>query len=84
MPQDRRRPQPDLIVESKLVEPKVVEPKVVDREDAAAQERKLQLVSQSEVHATHVAEVMRFLRNSGFDFSLEVDADDETMPRTLH
>ena len=74
MSQDRRRPQPDLIVE----------PKVADREDAAAQERKLQLVAQSEVHATHLAEVMRFLRTNGFDFSLEVDSDDETMPRTLH
>jgi len=73
MSQDRRRPQPDLIVE----------PKVADREDAA-QQRKLQLVAQSEVHATHLAEVMRFLRTNGFDFSLEVDSDDETMPRTLH
>ena len=72
MPQDRRRPQPGL----------AVEPKIVERVDA--QERKLQLVPQSELHATHVAEIMDFLRKNGFDFSLEVGSDDETMPRTLH
>ena len=79
MSQDRRRLQPDLIVEPKVAEPKVAEPK-----DAAAQQRKLELVAQSEVHATHLAEVMRFLRTNGFDFSLEVDSDDDMMPRTLH
>ena len=73
MSQDRRRPQSELEVEPKTAEPK-----------DATQERKLKLVSLSEVRASHLAEVMRFLRTNGFDFSLEVGDDDETMPRTLH
>ena len=68
MPPKGRRPQPEII----------------EPEDASAQQRLLQLVPQSELHATHVAEVMHFLRNHGFDFNLEAASDDETTPRTLH
>lgn len=79
MPQDRRRPQPE-----------INEPK-----DASAQQRRLQLVPQAEVKtpdrsARLADEVMRFLRTNGFDCSVAVEAaealaaEEDDTPRTLH